>query len=121
MAILKVITGLTFIYPSTARVIEVPQMASQQFFTVLHCPLELGELQARPFLDVIFPILFLFSLSASPFHCALLDSFGQTGRTGDMSIPLQSASLYDSQEVFVWSDCLLDLGTYFLVGNMVVV
>ena len=27
-------------------------------------------------------------------------------------------SLYDFQEVFVWSDYLLDLGTDFLVGNM---
>ena len=26
-----------------------------------------------------------------------------------MTIPLQSASLYDGQEAFVWSDCLLDL------------
>ena len=29
---------------------------------------------------------------------------------GDMSIPLQSASIYDGQEVFSWFDCLLDLG-----------
>ena len=36
-----------------------------------------------------------------------------------MTIPLQFASLYDGQEVFVWSDCLLDLGTDFLVGIMV--
>ena len=36
-----------------------------------------------------------------------------------MSIPLQFASLYDGQEVFVWSNCLLDLGTDFLIGNMV--
>ena len=35
-----------------------------------------------------------------------------------MNIPLQLASLYDRQEVFVWSNCLLDLGTDFLVGNM---
>ena len=28
-----------------------------------------------------------------------------------MTILLQFASLYDRQEVFVWSDCLLDLGT----------
>ena len=35
-----------------------------------------------------------------------------------MTIPLQFASLYDRQEMFVWSDCLLDLGTDFLVGNM---
>ena len=39
----------------------------------------------------------------------------------DMTIPLQFASLYDRQEVFVWSSCLLDLGTDFLVGNMVFV
>ena len=36
-----------------------------------------------------------------------------------MSIPLQFASLCDGQEVFKRSDCLLDLGTDFLVGNMV--
>ena len=38
-----------------------------------------------------------------------------------MIIPLQFASLYDGQEVLVWSGCLLDLGTDFLVGNMVFV
>ena len=38
-----------------------------------------------------------------------------------MTIPLQYASLYNGQEVFVCSDCLLDLGTDFLVGNMVFV
>ena len=37
----------------------------------------------------------------------------------DRSIPLQFASLYDGQEVFVWSDCMLDPGTDFLVGNVV--
>ena len=40
---------------------------------------------------------------------------------GDMSIPLQFASLYDGHQVYVWSDCLLDLGTDFLVGNVVFV
>ena len=35
-----------------------------------------------------------------------------------MTIPLQFASLYDGQEVFMWSDCLLDLGTDFLIGNI---
>ena len=39
---------------------------------------------------------------------------------GDMTIPLQFASLYD-KKVFVWYDFLLDLGTDFLVGNMVFV
>ena len=36
-----------------------------------------------------------------------------------MTILLQFVSLYDGQEVFVWSNCLLDLGTDFLVGNVV--
>ena len=36
-----------------------------------------------------------------------------------MTIPLQFVSLYGGQEVFVWSTRLLDLGTDFLVGNMV--
>ena len=39
---------------------------------------------------------------------------------GDIAIPLQFVSLYDGQ-VFVCSNCLLDLGTDFLVGNMVFV
>ena len=36
-------------------------------------------------------------------------------------MPLQFASLYDRLEIFVWSNCLLFLGTDFLVGNMVLV
>ena len=40
---------------------------------------------------------------------------------GDTIILVQFASLYIGLEVFVWSDCLLDLGTDFLVGNMVFV
>ena len=40
---------------------------------------------------------------------------------GDMSIPLQFAFLYDGQEDFVRSDCLLDLGADLLVGNVVFV
>ena len=38
-----------------------------------------------------------------------------------MTTPLQFASLYNRQEVFVWSNCLLDLGIDFLIGNMVFV
>ena len=90
-------------------------------FPVLPCPLGLGELQVCPFPDVVFPPLPLSALSSSPFHCALQDGFGQTWWTGDMTMPLQVASLYHSEEVFVWSDCLLDLGMDFLVGNMVFV
>ena len=38
-----------------------------------------------------------------------------------MTILLKFASLYDGQEVFVWSDYMPDLGMDFLDGNMVFV
>ena len=47
-------------------------------FPVLHRPLELGELEACPLPDVVFPPFPLSALSFSPFHCALQDGFGQT-------------------------------------------
>ena len=53
------------------------------FFSVLHCPLGHGELQACPFPDVVFPPLPLSTFSSFPFHCALQDGFGQTWWTGD--------------------------------------
>ena len=37
----------------------------------------------------------------------------------NMTKPLQFVSLYDRQEIFVWSSCLLDLSTDLLVGNRV--
>ena len=90
-------------------------------FTVLHCPLGLSELQTCPLPDVVFPPLLLSALSSSSFHCALQDGLSQTWWTGNMTIPLQFAFLYGGQEVFVWSDCSLDLGMEFLVGNVIFV
>ena len=49
-----------------------------QFLGLFLCTLELVELQARPFPDVVFQPLLLSALSSSPFHCALQNSFGQT-------------------------------------------
>ena len=112
------------IYPLTVRVVWAPQMISQPFppfFPVFHCPLGLSELQACPFPNVVFPHLPLSALSSSPFHCALQDGFGKTWWMGDLTIPLQFSSLYGDWEVFVWSNCLLDLGVDFLFGNMVFV
>ena len=88
------------------RVVGAPQMIHNQlppFFPVLHCPLGLAELKACPLPDVAFPPLPLSALSSSPFRCALQDGSGQTWWTGNMTIPLQFASLYDRQEVFKWS------------------
>ena len=122
---LRLIIIITIINPLTASVLGAPQMILQpvffMFFPVLHCPLGLAKLQACPFPGVVFPPLPLSALSSPPLPCTLQDGFGQTWWTGNMTIPLQFASPYDSQEVFVWSNCVLDFGTDFLVGNMVFV
>ena len=78
---LVIIIIIIIIYPLTARVVGAPHMILHQFppfFPVLHCPLGLGEIQACPFRDVVFPFLPLSALPPSPFHCALQDGFGQT-------------------------------------------
>ena len=108
----------TFTYFLTARVVGAPQMISQPFSSIFPCsPLPSGTWR-NPGLSIPWCCLPTSSsaLSSSPFHCALQDGFGQTWWAGDMSIPLQFASIYDGQEVFVWSNCLLDLVTDFLLG-----
>ena len=48
------------------------------FPPVLHCSLGLGELQACPFPDVVFPPPFLSALSSSLYYSTLQDGFRQT-------------------------------------------
>ena len=52
-------SSLHLTHPLTLRAVGAPQMIPQlpPFFSVLHCPLELRELQACPFPDVVFPSL----------------------------------------------------------------
>ena len=80
---------------------------------------DLRELQACPFPYVVFPSLPLSALSSSPFLRALQDGFGlMNGRhdhTTAVCVSLRSSG------GFRVSSCLLDLGTDFLVGNMVFV
>ena len=87
-------------------------MILQRVFSIFPCsPLPSGTCRT-PGLSipyVVFPPLPLSALSSSPFHCALQDGFGQTWWTGNMTIPLQFASFYDRQGIFMWSNCLLDL------------
>ena len=99
--------------PLTARVAGAPQMILQPVFSIFPCSMPAGTCQTPGLSipNVVFPPLPLSALSYSPFHCALQDGFGQTWWTGNMTITLQFASLYDRQKVFVWSNCLLDLGT----------
>ena len=112
-------------YSLTAAVVEAPQMTSQPVSSIILCYPQPSGTWRTPGLSIPWMLsshfFFLSALTSSPSHCALQDGFGQIRWTGDMSIPLQFASLYDGQEVFVWSDCLLDLGTDFLVGSMVFV
>ena len=76
-------------------------------------------MNTRPVHSLMLSSHFFLCLPSFPFHCALQDGFGQTWWTGDMTISMQSASLYGGQDVFVWSNCLLHLGTDFLVGSVV--
>ena len=125
----KPVSRLTRIYhhlinPLTVRVTGAPQMILPPVSSINPCsPMPPGTWRT-PGLSIPWCCL---STSSSvclvffPFHCALQNGLGQTWWTGDMTIPLQFASLNDRQEVFRWSNCLLDLGMDFLVGNMVFV
>ena len=124
---------IIIIYPLTARVVGAPQMISQPVFSIFPCsPLPSGTCRT-PGLSI--PCL---PTSSCPFWLSshlflhlpcLLPPFtvpckmvlARPEEPGDVTISLQFASLYDGQEVFVWSNCLLHLGTDFLVGNMVFV
>ena len=86
------------------------------FFTAL---LDLANSRPIHSLMLASHLFFCLPCRLPPCHFALQDGFGQTLWTGDMSTPLQLHLFYDGQEVTVWSDWLLDLGTNFLVGNMV--
>ena len=73
-----------------------------------HCPLGLGELQACPFPDAVFPSLPLSALSSAPFHRALQDGFGQYVRTHlfmPLSVPSRSSQLV-SVSLFLLTVCL---------------
>ena len=99
---------IIIINPLTARVVGAPQMILQPVFSIfpfLHCPLGLGELQACPSPEVVFPPLFQSALSSSPFTARWFwpDLNGRHVQTTSVAT------------------FLLDLGTDFLVGNMVFV
>ena len=93
-----------FTFPLTAGVVGAPQMNSQPVSSNFLCsPLPSGTWQI-PGLSIPW--------------CNLFPSFDQTWWMGGMSKPLQLGSLFYGN-VFVWSDCLLDLGIDFLNSNVV--
>ena len=118
--------ALTFTFPLAETVVGAPPMTSQPVFSIFPCsPLPSGTWQT-PGLSIprcCLPTSFSVCLVFFFFSLCLARWFSQDLMTGRhvRSLSLQFASSYDGQEVFVWPDCLLDLGTNFLVGNMVFV
>ena len=116
---------IIIINPLTARVVEAPQMISRPVYSILPCsPLPSGTCRT-PSLSIpwcCLPTSMSVCLIFFPLSLCLARWFWpDPWWTGDMSIPLQFTSLYYRHVVFVRSNCLLDLGTDFLVGNMVFV
>ena len=121
--IIIIIIIIIIVYPLTTRVVWVSQMISQPVSSIFPCfPLPSGTWQT-PGLSILWCCLPTSSsaFSPSPFHCALQVGFGHTWWKGDMTIPLQFASLYEGQ-VFVWSDiaCWIFAGTSLLVFDLCV-
>ena len=106
------------IYSLTAKVIGTPQMISQPVFSIFPCSPTPSGTWRTPGLSI--PWCCLPTSSSVCSLPRLLPPF--TVPCKMLSRPDErETSLYDRQEVFVWSNCLLDLGTDFLVGNMVFV
>ena len=91
------------------------RIASHSRWTDTQCLRALCKLYPQIFRSISTPFP-LSAWSSSLFHCAFEDGFCQAWWTGNTSIPLQFASPYDGQEVFTWSDCLLDFGTDFPIS-----
>ena len=110
---------ITIINLLTARVVGAPRMILQTSF--LHFPLFSTALWDLPNSRPVHSLM----LSSHLFLClpCLLPPFTMPCKMvlARQIIPLQFASLYDRQKIFMWSNCLLDLGTDLLVGNMVFV
>ena len=114
---------IIIVYPLITRVVGAPQMILQPVFSIFPCsPLPSGTCRT-PGMSIPWCCLPTSSFVRLVFFPLSLcqDGFGQTWWTGNMTIPLQFASFYDRQEIFMWFNRLLDLGTDFLVGNMVFV
>ena len=113
---------IIIIFSLTAKVVGAPQMISQPVSSIFPCSLLPSGTWKTPGLSIpwcCLPTSSSVCLIFFPPSLCLARWVGQTWWTGDMSTPLQFASFYS--QVFVWSDCPLDLGTDFLLGNMVFV
>ena len=86
-------------------------------FSVLYCPLRLGELLAYPFPDVVFLPLLLSALSSSPFHFTVpCNTVLARPHEQEMSIRLHFVSLYDGSLnacwILAWTPLLVTCSLY---------
>ena len=119
-----IIIIIIIINPLTARVVGVPQMILQPVFSIFPCSPLLSGTCRTPGLSIpwcCLPTPSFVRLVFFPLSLCLARRFWPDLMNGKHDHTLQFASLYDRHEIFVVSNWLLDLGTDFLVGNMVFV
>ena len=118
------------LYTFSAGVVGPPQMTSQPVSSAFLCsPLPSGTWRTPgrsiPWwcFHTSFSVCLVFSLSCPPLLSLCLARLFRPDLINGRHVHTTSVcvSLHDSQEVFVWSECLLDFGTDFLVGNVVFV
>ena len=108
----------------TVRVIWAPQMISQPVSSIFPCsPLPSGTCRT-PGLSIPWcclptssSVCFVFF----PLSKCLARWFWPDAMNRRHNHTTAVSTLYDGQDVFVWSNCLLDLGIDFFVGNTVLV
>ena len=108
-----------FIYPLTARVVWAPQKISQPVFSIFPCsPLPSGSCQNVHSLMLSSHLFLCLPCLLPPFTvpCKMVLARPDERETWPYHCGLRLFTM-----VFVWSDCLLDFCTDFLVGNMVFV
>ena len=112
------------ISPLTGRVVGAPQMISQPVSSTFSCsPLPSGTWRT-PGLSIpccCLPTSFFVRLVLLHLSLCLSRWFWPDLMNGKHDHTTAVCVFYHRQEIFMWSNCLLDLGTDFLIGNMVFV
>ena len=115
----------TFTYPLTAEGVGAPQMTSQSVSFIFFCsplPAFWYSVNSRPVhsLMLSFHLFFCLPCLLPPFIVPCKMVLVKSGEQETCPHHFSLRLFYDGQ-VFMWSDCLLDLGTDFLVGGTVFV
>ena len=115
----------TFIstYPINMKPIGAPQMTSQPISSIFLCSSMPSGTSWTPGLSIpwcCLPTFFSACLVFFPLSRCLARQFWSDLMNG-RHVHTTSVCVYYGQKVYMWSDCLLNLGIDFLIGNMVFV